>query len=91
MNNKLEIEIDGKKVKYDILLKVELKGEKGSYILYTNQEKNDLGDIIVYAGLLEENGEDVVIKTVKDEEKLALLDDLLAQIEKRTKKGDEKK
>ena len=46
MKNKLEIEIDGQKEIYDILLKVDTKDENGTYILYTKNEKNDLGDII---------------------------------------------
>lgn len=90
MKNKLEMEIDGKVEKYDILLKVDVKDENGTYILYTKNEKNDIGDIIVYAGILEEKGEDVIIKPVKDEEKIELLDDLLEQIESRiNKKEDE--
>lgn len=91
MNNKLEIEIDGKKEKYDILLKVNLKNENGSYILYTKHELNDIGDTIVYAGILEENGKEVVIKPVCDEEKLEMLEDLLMQIEKRTNKKEVEK
>ena len=84
MNNKLEMEIEGKKVQYDILLKVDVKDENGTYILYTNNEKNDVGDTIVYAGILEEKGKDVIIKAVNDETKLDMLVDLLDQIETRT-------
>ncbi len=84
MNNKLEIEIEGQKVQYDILLKVDVKDENGTYILYTNNEKNDVGDTIVYAGILEEKGKDVIIKAVNDEAKLDMLVDLLDQIETRT-------
>lgn len=89
MNSKLEIMVDGIKKKYDILLKVETKNETGSYILYTDNEKNEVGDTIVYAGKLLENDDDeFIIKPVIDKEKLALLDDLLKQITKRTKKGE---
>lgn len=83
MSNKLEIEVNGKKEIYDILIKVDVKDETGSYILYTKNEKNDMGDIIVYAGLLENNGDGVIIKPVNDEEKLEMLDDLLEQIDTR--------
>lgn len=89
MKNKLEMEIDGKIEKYDILLKVEMKDENGTYILYTKNEKNDVGNIIVYAGILEQKGEDVTIKPVKDEEKMLMLDDLLNQIESRIKKKED--
>lgn len=88
MNNKLEIFVDGKKEIYDILIQVNLKDENGSYILYTKNEKNDVGDIIVYAGILEEKKEGVLIKPVLDEEKLELLDDLLEQIKLRTNKEE---
>lgn len=88
MNNKLELEIDGKKEIFDIILKVDVKDENGTYILYTKNEKNDVGDIIVYAGILEENNDKVIIKPVEDEEKLELLDDLLEQIKTRTDKKE---
>ncbi len=89
MNKKLEMIIDGKKKKYDILLKVDTKDDNGSYILYTENEKNELGDIIVYAGLLVTKDDDEVeIKPVLDDKKLEMLDDLLEQITKRTQKGE---
>lgn len=88
MNNKLEIEVAGKKVQYDILLKVDVKDENGSYILYTDNEKNDVGDTIVYAGILEQNEDNVLIKAINDDEKLEMLVDLLDQIETRAKKKE---
>ena len=89
--NKIEIEVNGEKIKYDCLLKVELKDNAGTYILYTNHEKNDLGDTIVYAGLSEQNKDDIVIKPVKDEAKLELLEDLLEQIDTRTNQKEVEK
>ncbi len=91
MNNKLELEIDGKKEIYDIILKVDVKDENGTYILYTQNEKNDVGDIIVYAGILEEKKDKVNIKPVEDEEKLELLADILEQIKTRTDKKEVEK
>lgn len=88
MENKLEIELNGKKEIYDILLKVDVKDENGTYILYTKNEKNEVGDTIVYAGVLEEKGDGVNIKPVMDDEKLELLDDLLEQIMTRTNKKE---
>lgn len=90
--NKIEIEVNGKQVQYDVLLKVELKDENGTYILYTNHEKNDLGDVIVYAGIIETGkDDDFMIKPVKDEAKLELLEDLLEQIDTRTNQKEVEK
>lgn len=88
MDNKLELEIDGKKEIFDIILKVDVKDENGTYILYTQNEKNDVGDVIVYAGILEEKKDKVNIKPVEDEEKLELLADILEQIKTRTDKKE---
>ena len=90
-NNQIEIDINGKKERFNILLRVDMKDNLGTYILYTNNEKNDVGDIIVYAGLLENNGEDVLIKPVNDEEKLELLSDLLSKVDKEGKNKEEEK
>ncbi len=90
-NNQIEIDINGKKERFNILLRVDMKDNLGTYILYTNNEKNDVGDIIVYAGLLENKGEDVLIKPVNDEEKLELLSDLLSKVDKEGKNKEEEK
>lgn len=84
MQNKLELKENGKKVVYNILLTVDTKDNK--YILYTKNEKNDVDEIIVYAGILHESGSDVEITPVLDDEVLEYLDSVLIQVQNNAKK-----
>ena len=84
MQNKLELKENGKKVVYSILLTIEAKDNK--YILYTKNEKNDVDEIIVYAGILHENGEEVEISPVLEDDVLEYLDSILIQVQNNYKK-----
>jgi len=83
MKNKLVLEVEGKKEKFDILIEVEIVDKKDRYILYTKEEKNDIDEVIVYAGILKNKKGKEVIIPVKDDLVLELLDDLLMQIHKK--------
>lgn len=83
--NKIELEENGKKEKYDVILSVEAK-DKNKYILYTKGEKNDLGDVIVYAGLYKENNKNISIEPILDDDILENLDTILTQVQRQAKK-----
>ena len=84
MQNKLELKENGKKVVYNILLTVEAKDDK--YILYTKNERNDVDEIIVYAGILHEVGNDIEITPVLDDDVLEYLDSVLIHVQNSAKK-----
>ncbi len=84
MQNKLELKENGKKVVYNILLTVDAKDNK--YILYTKNEKNDVDEIIVYAGILNTVGSDVEISPVLDDDVLEYLDSVLIHVQNDAKK-----
>lgn len=87
MQNKLELKENGKKVVYDILLTIEAKDNK--YILYTKNEKNDIDEIIVYAGILHEHDKEIEITPVLDDDILEYLDSILIQVQNNAKKEEE--
>lgn len=67
--------------KCKILFKVEINKEK--YVIYTNEEKNEYGDIIAYAASCDDNG----LNPIEDEELLEYLGTILLQIQKNIKNG----
>lgn len=80
MKNKLIIEQNDKEVKhYRPLIKLET--DKDTYIIYTENKKNDLGDIICYAGIYEMVDGNQVLKPIKDEETLEFLDSILINVQ----------
>lgn len=80
MKNELIIEKNDKEVKhYQPLIKLET--DKDTYIIYTENKKNDLGDIICYAGIYEMVDGNQVLKPIKDEETLEFLDSILINVQ----------
>lgn len=63
---------------------------KLSYICYTEEEKDDKGNTLVYAGTYDPSGEDNHIVPIKSDEEWNLIKDTLEEIIKATKKVENK-
>ena len=73
----------GKKHEYRVLLDVENTSLKVNFIVYTDEEKDDNGDIVCYAStyVLSEKGNITKLKPVSGEEEFEFLSKLLCSLE----------
>ncbi len=80
MKNKLIIDNDNEgKENYKLLLKVSTDEEE--YIIYTNDTKNEVGDIICYVSCYNFKSGKQTISPVLDDQILERLDGILMQVQ----------
>lgn len=85
--NKLIVLNDDKKEEYNVLLKVDI--DEVYYIIYTDNKKNDVGEILAYAASYEFKDGHQLLKPVDDEATLEFLDSILLQTQNRMNKDGE--
>ena len=83
-DNELILMINEEKVKCKILLKIE-KDNK-SYIVYTDNEKNENGETILQVGVLNKDK----VTSIKEDKEWLLIRDIINSFEKENKNGTKK-
>lgn len=66
---------------YEILFTFDSDETKKSYIVFTDNTKDDEGSIITYAATYDKEGEKLELKDIETEKEWTLIESLLAQIE----------
>ena len=75
---------EGKELKYDILFTFDSEETKKSYIVYTDNSKDESGSIMTYASIYDPTGVDKELKPITTDAEWDLIENLLAQIEEKT-------
>ncbi len=71
----------GKTIEYEILFTFDSDETKKSYIVFTDNNKDEEGSIITYAATYDKNGENLELQDIKTDEEWTLIESLLSQIE----------
>ena len=73
---------DGKVRKYKIILTYEKVVNNNLYVVYTNNELDDDGFIITYAGIYQNTSDGEILVPVKDDEDWEFIEKLLKKVDK---------
>lgn len=76
----LELKLDGKVVKYEILYTLKFENNDKTYIVYTDNTYDKDNDLNVYAGEYDKNA-DVVLKDIEDDEIFNTILDIVDSVE----------
>lgn len=74
---------DGEKIEYEILFTFDREENKKSYIVFTDNNLDDDGNIITYAARYDKLGEEMKLQDIETDEEWDLIEKLLAQIEEK--------
>lgn len=85
MKNKIIIDTENKKEEYNILFKVETD-KNVNYIVYTNGEKNNEGEVVAYAANYKIVNGKQVLEPIEDDYTLEFLDSVLIQVQNKMNK-----
>ena len=80
MNNNVKISItdqDGNIIECDILFTFDNEENNKSYIVYTNNKVDELGNLMIYANIYDPNSDDGSLEKIETEEEWALIEQLL--------------
>ena len=81
---------EGKEVECEGLFSFESEDTGKNYLVYTDNTKDDDGNIKVYAAIYDEEKKDGVLTPIKSDEELAMVQTVLEEFQKEeSKKGDE--
>ena len=78
----------GSKRKFNILFTFDSEETKKSYVVYTDYSKDENGKIRVFTSSYDPNDEKHELKPVKEENELYTINNLLKEIDKKTKNGE---
>lgn len=78
-DNVIILSVNGKEKKYSIILSFD--SDEKHYIVYTDGEKDKDGFIKTYAGVYEQNEDCAKLLPVEDDDKLALIEELLEKVD----------
>lgn len=76
----LELKLDGKVVKYEILYTLKFENNDKTYLVYTDNTYDKDNDLNVYAGEYDKNA-DVVLKDIEDDEIFNTILDIVDSVE----------
>ena len=76
----LELKLDGKIVKYEILYTLKFENNDKTYIVYTDNTYDKDNDLNVYAGEYDKNA-DIVLKDIEDDEIFDTILDIVDSVE----------
>lgn len=83
--NTFVIENDqGEKIECSVLFTFDSKETNKSYIVYTDNTKDEAGNIKVYASIYDPSGKDKALTPIKTEEEWKVVEDLLASLQEQT-------
>lgn len=76
----LELKLDGKVVKYEILYTLKFENNDKTYLVYTDNTYDKDNDLNVYAGEYDKNA-DIVLKDIEDDEIFDTILDIVDSVE----------
>ena len=71
----------GKTVEYEILFTFDSEETKKSYIVFTDNSEDEVGNIVTYAAVYDKNGETLELQDIETDEEWDLIENLLANID----------
>ncbi len=71
----------GKTVEYEILFTFDSEETKKSYIVFTDNSEDEVGNIVTYAAVYDKNGETLELQDIETDEEWNLIENLLANID----------
>ena len=71
----------GKTVEYEILFTFDSEETKKSYIVFTDNSEDEVGNIVTYASVYDKNGETLELQDIETDEEWNLIENLLANID----------
>ena len=71
----------GKTVEYVILFTFDSEETKKSYIVFTDNSEDEVGNIVTYAAVYDKNGETLELQDIETDEEWNLIENLLANID----------
>ncbi len=74
---------DGTKKEFEVLFTFDSDETKKSYIVYTDNDTDDSGNIKVYASIYDPTGASSKLEPIKTEKEWQVVEDLLASIQKK--------
>ena len=80
---------DGKEVEYDVLFTFESDETNKNYIVYTDQTKDDLGNIQVYASIYDPNEPNSKLEAIETEKEWKVIETILETLQEEIKKKQE--
>lgn len=80
---------DGKEVEYDVLFTFESDETNKNYIVYTDQTKDDLGNIQVYASIYDPNDPNSKLEAIETEKEWKVIETILETLQEEVKKKQE--
>lgn len=83
------IDENGNEVTYDILFTFESDETKKNYIVYTDQSRDDAGNIQVYASTYDPNNENSRLGAIETEKEWKVIDTILSTLQEEVKKKQE--
>ena len=83
MKNKFTmIDDNGNEIEYDVLFTFENEENKKNYIVYTDQKKDDNGNIMVYASIYNKDKPRVRFESIKTEKEWKVIETILDTLQK---------
>lgn len=74
----------GKTLEYEILFTFDSEETKKSYIVFTDNNKDEEGSIITYAATYNKDGKKLELQDIETEHEWNLVESILSQIEEKT-------
>ncbi len=87
-NGKLKITNDrGETLECDVLFTFDSDETNKSYIAYTDNTTDDLGNVKVYASIYDPTGEDLSLKPLTSEKEWKVIENILISVQEKVREG----
>ena len=83
------IDENGNEVEYDVLFTFESEETNKNYIVYTDQTKDDAGNIQVYASIYDPNDPNSKLEPITTEKEWKVIETILSTLQEEIKKKQE--
>lgn len=80
---------EGKEIEFEILFTFESDETKKNYMVYTDNTKDENGNVRVYASVFKPNAEPLELLPIETEREWKIVETILESIEEETKKNKE--
>ena len=89
-NNKFKvIDNDGKEVECEVLFTFESDETKKNYIVYTDNTKDEIGNIKVYASIFDPNSDTTKLEPIETEKEWNIIENILETLQEESGKDSE--
>lgn len=82
------INSEGVEVTYDILFTFESEETNKNYIVYTDNSKDENGNVRVFAGTYDPTGADKKLGEITSEKEWNIISDILSKLEEKVRNGE---